>query len=273
MVSPGALRAPWTEALYYSGMAAATLGTGDIVPDLPALRLLAVMEALSGFALLSASLSYIMAIYNENGRKTTLAAELALHGRVGPEGGLPPAGLPGLPGRSRRERKVLGFPHPSDIYWKPCIRTRTLPPAYARCRHPNRGCAMKSPPVVLLVDRDTDTRDILRMYLEFRGYNVLEADDGEAALEMAGSRRPDLVIGDLPWDAEGRPPLSATLQGCLGADLPVIVYTSRALQQDVDAAARVGQRVLLKPMSPAAIFHTIQQTLVQGTRSWAAAGD
>ena len=79
LVSPGSLRTPWSEALYFSGFAAATLGTGDVVPDLPALRLLTVVEALCGFALLSASLSYILAIYRENGRKATLASELALH--------------------------------------------------------------------------------------------------------------------------------------------------------------------------------------------------
>lgn len=82
LVSPGVLRAHWVEALYYSGYAAATLGTGDVVPDDPGLRLLSVVEAFSGFALLSASLSYIFAIYRENGRKTTLASELSLRDEV-----------------------------------------------------------------------------------------------------------------------------------------------------------------------------------------------
>ena len=79
LVSPGTLRPHWAEALYYSGFAAATLGTGDIVPDLVSLRLISIVEALSGFALLSAALSYILAIYRENGRKATLASQLALH--------------------------------------------------------------------------------------------------------------------------------------------------------------------------------------------------
>lgn len=83
LVSPGSLRAHWAEALYYSGFAAATLGTGDIVPDGVPLRLLSIVEALSGFALLSASLSYILAVFRENQRKTTLASDLALHYEVG----------------------------------------------------------------------------------------------------------------------------------------------------------------------------------------------
>ena len=95
LVSPGSLRAPWTEVLYYSGFTAATLGTGDVVPDLPALRLLTIVEGLGGFALLSAALSYILAVYREHGRKTTLASELALHRGVRPD----PAAAAGADGR------------------------------------------------------------------------------------------------------------------------------------------------------------------------------
>lgn len=93
LVSPGSLRAHWVEALYYSGFAAATLGTGDIVPDQPALRLLTVVEAISGFALVTAGLSYILAIYRENGRKATLASDLALH--FSPDDAAPPSHSPG----------------------------------------------------------------------------------------------------------------------------------------------------------------------------------
>jgi hypothetical protein len=91
LVSPGSLRAHWAEAFYFSGFTAATLGTGDIVPDLVALRVLSILQALSGFALLSAALSYILAIYRENGRKTTLASDLALHYRIGHAGDSPPS--------------------------------------------------------------------------------------------------------------------------------------------------------------------------------------
>lgn len=106
LVSPGALRTPWTEALYHSGLAAATLGSGDIIPDRPALRLLTVLEAVSGFALLSAALSYILAIYRENGRKTTLAANLALHRDAsrGPRGASSPRGAGGAELADQRDR-------------------------------------------------------------------------------------------------------------------------------------------------------------------------
>lgn len=57
LASPGSLRASWAEALYFSGVSATTLGTGDVVPDAILPRLLSTVQALSGFALLSSSLS------------------------------------------------------------------------------------------------------------------------------------------------------------------------------------------------------------------------
>lgn len=81
LVSPGDLRAPWAEALYFSAVSAATLGTGDVVPDTTALRLLSPLEALSGFALLSSSLSYILSVHGKIAVKTTLASDLAAHFR------------------------------------------------------------------------------------------------------------------------------------------------------------------------------------------------
>lgn len=76
-VSPENLRTPWTEALYFSGYTAATLGFGDLVPDREVLRLLAPLEAFSGFALLSVSVTYLLAIYRELISMQTLATNIA----------------------------------------------------------------------------------------------------------------------------------------------------------------------------------------------------
>lgn len=83
LVSPGSLRTPWSEAIYYSGYTAATLGTGDLVPDAPALRLLTPLQAFGGFALLSAAVTYFLAIYREVLRMQALASDLAAYFRRG----------------------------------------------------------------------------------------------------------------------------------------------------------------------------------------------
>ena len=83
LFSPGSLRTPWWEALYYSGYTAATLGTGDLGADLPALRTLTVLEAFIGFALLSSAVTYMLAVYRELLAKRTLASNIAGYFRAG----------------------------------------------------------------------------------------------------------------------------------------------------------------------------------------------
>lgn len=84
LASPGAVRSPWVEALYYSGYTAATLGFGDLVPDQEALRLLAPVEAFSGFALMSASITYLLATYREMISMRSLALDVAGYFRANP---------------------------------------------------------------------------------------------------------------------------------------------------------------------------------------------
>ncbi len=50
---------------------------------------------------------------------------------------------------------------------------------------------------VLVVEDEEDVREMLRIFLEHRGYRVVEAGDGEAAIEVAGRERPDLIVLDL----------------------------------------------------------------------------
>jgi DNA-binding response OmpR family regulator len=50
---------------------------------------------------------------------------------------------------------------------------------------------------VLVVDDERTIADVVARYLERAGYAALVARDGEQALELAGERRPDLVVLDL----------------------------------------------------------------------------
>lgn len=64
--------------LYYSLEVITTLGLGDVLPKTDWLRLLATFQALVGFALLTASLSYIVLIYPALGRLRSLARRTAI---------------------------------------------------------------------------------------------------------------------------------------------------------------------------------------------------
>lgn len=54
-----------------------------------------------------------------------------------------------------------------------------------------------TPPVVLVVEDFEDNRFMMRRLLEMSGYRVLEAVNGEEAVELAQSARPQLILMDL----------------------------------------------------------------------------
>jgi len=50
---------------------------------------------------------------------------------------------------------------------------------------------------VLVVDDDQDIRQMLCQVMMSQGYTVIEADDGENAVQMVETHHPDLVITDI----------------------------------------------------------------------------
>ena len=49
-------------------------------------------------------------------------------------------------------------------------------------------------PTILVADSDEDTRYLLRSLLEMKGFQVLEANDGQEAIDTSVTRRPDLLL-------------------------------------------------------------------------------
>ena len=52
-------------------------------------------------------------------------------------------------------------------------------------------------PKVLVMEDYADTRDMVRVLLEMRGCQVVEAEDGAKAVEAARAEGPDLILMDL----------------------------------------------------------------------------
>lgn len=87
------------EAWYFSVVSMSTLGLGDVYPIDPWLRLFAPLQALIGFALLTAAVAWFIELYPGLGRRRALALRIALMERVDTARSLPetdPATVCGL---------------------------------------------------------------------------------------------------------------------------------------------------------------------------------
>jgi CheY-like chemotaxis protein len=117
-------------------------------------------------------------------------------------------------------------------------------------------------PLILLVDRDDDTRRILRAALEHAGYGVLAAATGEEALALARAHPPAVVIGDFPLDVPGRSHFidAFRLDGHL-ARTPILSVTARAMEHELKAVAKIADEVLLKPVRPRVVVAAVSRLL------------
>jgi DNA-binding response OmpR family regulator len=116
-------------------------------------------------------------------------------------------------------------------------------------------------PLILLVDRDYDTRQILRTYLEHHGHRVLETPDGEEALDLAREHDPAVIIGDFPLDVPGHSPFVEALRNEAGSRAPVLSFSARVSPDDLSAAWAVSTQVLTKPASPIEVLREVDRLL------------
>ena len=124
-----------------------------------------------------------------------------------------------------------------------------------------------TPPLVLVVDDDTDTRELYRMVLESVGYRVEDAasvSSADAALARVG---PDVVLTDwlLP-DGNGLDVCRALGRRVLTRHVPVVAVTGMTLGDGAvkaeDCPAMVT--VLQKPADPDAILAGIREATIIG---------
>ncbi|HYF38838.1 MAG TPA: response regulator [Gemmatimonadales bacterium] len=117
---------------------------------------------------------------------------------------------------------------------------------------------------ILVVEDEPSVRRIIRMSLELADYTVLEAADGEAALELMHrqARRVDLVIADLVMPRAGGDRLAQALKR-IRPGLPVLLVSGAS---DHDLRGQLGrtpseEEVLWKPFTPEQLVTRVSRML------------
>lgn len=94
---------------------------------------------------------------------------------------------------------------------------------------------------ILLVEDNDMNRDMIAQYLDHFGYKVLVARDGGAAVELAGSAVPDLILMDISlpvldgWEATRQLKAAPKTR-----DIPVIALTAHAMASDRQKSIEAG---------------------------------
>jgi len=118
-------------------------------------------------------------------------------------------------------------------------------------------------PLVLCADDEDDILQLLVFRLGRSGYAVLQAHDGEEALEIALRERPDLAVLDVMMPKLDGYELTRRLREEEATRrMPIILLTARAQDTDVDRGFDAGaDDYIRKPFSPQELSRRVQAIL------------
>jgi two-component system cell cycle response regulator DivK len=115
---------------------------------------------------------------------------------------------------------------------------------------------------ILLVEDNPHNRKIFSGMLSHAGFRVVEAEDGQQALDRAASEKPDLILMDLSipgvdgWEVTRRLKSGETRQ------TPIIALTAHAMRGDEERAMQAGcDGYLTKPISPKKVVEEVKKYL------------
>ena len=118
-------------------------------------------------------------------------------------------------------------------------------------------------PLVLVADDDADILALVRFRLEREGYDVVAAPDGQAALDLALDRTPDLAVLDVMMPRLDGYELTRRLrEHGPTSTMPIILLTARVREPDLERGFEAGaDDYVTKPFSPQALRERVQTAL------------
>jgi PAS domain S-box-containing protein len=116
---------------------------------------------------------------------------------------------------------------------------------------------------VLLADDNADMRQYVEKLLSASGYGVLAATDGEAALSIARSSHPDLVLSDVMMPKlDGFGLLTGLRDAPATREIPVILLSARASQEaEVEGLKAGADDYLAKPFAARELLARVETNL------------
>src|SRR5688572_15124795 len=117
--------------------------------------------------------------------------------------------------------------------------------------------------MILLVEDDSDTRQMMKFVFEQQGAEVTATESVQAALEKFRARRPDVLVSDLAMAGFNGFALIAEVRKLDeegGSHTPAVAVTAFSTPQDRELATSAGfERYVTKPFDPDELVQSVVQ--------------
>ncbi|TVY02336.1 response regulator transcription factor [Cohnella terricola] len=112
---------------------------------------------------------------------------------------------------------------------------------------------------ILVVDDEREITELISLYLEKEGYDVLTSDNGIEAIRIAEALIPDLIVLDVSLDRMDGIEVCRTLRQGVCADVPILFLSCKSEDQDIiRGLSEGGDDYITKPFSPSQLVARIQ---------------
>lgn len=127
----------------------------------------------------------------------------------------------------------------------------------------NTGIKKGSVPKILVVEDNQDNREMVVKVLKFNGYQVVEAVDGEEAIEKVKAEDPDLILLDIFLPKMDGYEATRRLKGDTSLrNIPIIALTAHAMKGSMEEALAAGcDGYISKPIDVRELPKQIQRFL------------
>ena len=122
---------------------------------------------------------------------------------------------------------------------------------------------------ILVVDDDSDIRELLSDLLEDRGYEVIQADGGSEGLEKAAQDQPDLIILDVMMpEVDGFAVIKSLKENPETEKIPVVILTGLPAEEGEHVAMKAGiDHYIPKPWTTEALELSLRVALRDSQRT------
>lgn len=113
---------------------------------------------------------------------------------------------------------------------------------------------------VLIVEDNANLRRLISLTLQSAKFGLHEADNGEDALRLVRSVRPDFVLLDvmMPGSIDGYEVCHVIKQDQSLSEIKVIILSARGQKEDLEAGSEAGaDHYLIKPFSPVELLQLL----------------
>ena len=117
---------------------------------------------------------------------------------------------------------------------------------------------------ILIADDEPEIRTLLRLYLEYEYYQIIEAENGKQALELLKKDHVDLFLLDIMMPEMDGYEATKRIRNLddARADIPIVAMTANAFEEDRQKALENGMNAhVSKPIDMNMLFKVMAQIL------------